>query len=285
MHGKIDMPRTAEKEISYVRVDDGRCVDYLMTGVGVGEEAGGKLGVNGRTGLRVGEGPESKIDDGDIGMSVAVQDDMYHVVCAALSLQLLLLDAQMAPSNLQSELTVIEERLDKLDEDARQTREPGIGLSTFRDWFYGRSLPGVTKPILVRASQKILEHEQDLLAIKSATDTDLVSQLLQDHWPFRGKLLNPSHSTAHFEEKHVTWAVAAITTMIAASLLIGSIATLSKVSSPGRRIAWIAGFTICFALSIAVLTNARRVEIFAATAAYVAVLVVFVSGNQVACIN
>ena len=36
-------------------------------------------------------------------------------------------------------------------------------------------------------------------------------------------------------------------------------------------------FTILFAASVRVLTNARRAEIFAATAAYAAVLVVFVS--------
>lgn len=128
----------------------------------------------------------------------------------------------------------------------------------------------------------MLDSEQDLAALKSAADTDLISRLLQDHWPSRGRQFNSSHSTAHFEEKHVTWAVAAISTIIAAGLLIGSIAILNKVSDPGRRIGWIAGFTLLFALSITVLTNARRVEIFAATAAYVAVLVVFVSGNQVA---
>jgi len=126
-----------------------------------------------------------------------------------------------------------------------------------------------------------LNSEQDLLALKAATDTDLVSRILQDHWPSRGKRYSPAHSTAHFHEKHVSWAVAAISTTIAAALLIGSIAILSKVSDSGRRVGWIAGFTLLFALSITILTNAKRVEIFAATAAYVAVLVVFVSGNQV----
>lgn len=145
----------------------------------------------------------------------------------------------------------------------------------------------MAKPILVGASQKVLdpENEQDLLAIKSATDTDLVSQILQDHWPSRGKQFNSSHSTSHFEEKHVTWAVAAISTIVAAGLFIGSIAVLNRVTDSDRRIGCIAGFTLMFALSIAILTNARRVEIFAATAAYVAVLVVFVSGNQVAPTN
>ena len=40
-------------------------------------------------------------------------------------------------------------------------------------------------------------------------------------------------------------------------------------------------FMMLFAASVGLLTSARRVEIFAATAAYAAVLVVFVSGNFV----
>jgi hypothetical protein len=38
-------------------------------------------------------------------------------------------------------------------------------------------------------------------------------------------------------------------------------------------------YTLLFASSVAFCTNARRVEVFAATAAYAAVLVVFVSGD------
>lgn len=152
-------------------------------------------------------------------------------------------------------------------------------LSIFKDWFYGRNQPSTAKPILIGAVEQILENKQDLVALKSTTDTDPVSRLLRDHWPSRGKQYDPSHSTAHFKEKHVTWAVAAISTFVAAGLLIGSIAVLNKVADSDRRIGWIAGFTLMFALSISFLTNARRVEIFAATAAYVAVLVVFVSGN------
>jgi hypothetical protein len=91
------------------------------------------------------------------------------------------------------------------------------------------------------------------------------------------------HSTAHFQEKHVSWAVAAISTVIAAALLIGSIAVLNKVTDSGKAIGWIAGFTLLFALSITVLTNARRAEIFATAAAYVAVLVGLFLGISLLC--
>lgn len=62
-------------------------------------------------------------------------------------------------------------------------------------------------------------------------------------------------------------------------LLVGSIIGLYFVHSNGVRLGMIAAFTILFTLSMALFTNARRAETFAATAAYAAVLVVFVSGN------
>ena len=45
------------------------------------------------------------------------------------------------------------------------------------------------------------------------------------------------------------------------------------------KLGLIAGYTVAFAMTIGLVTNARRAEIFGACAAYAAVLVVFVSGN------
>jgi hypothetical protein len=65
----------------------------------------------------------------------------------------------------------------------------------------------------------------------------------------------------------------------AAVLLIGAILSLYVVTNAKARLAMIAIYTILFAGSIALLSKARRAEVFAATAAYSAVLVVFVSGD------
>jgi hypothetical protein len=67
---------------------------------------------------------------------------------------------------------------------------------------------------------------------------------------------------------------------VASALLVGSIVALYFVRSPGKQLGLLGGFTGAFALSVALFTNARRVEIFAATAAYAAVLVVFVSSGS-----
>jgi hypothetical protein len=67
--------------------------------------------------------------------------------------------------------------------------------------------------------------------------------------------------------------------ILATILLIGAVVGLYLVKRPVTRLVMISVFTVVFAASIGLLTNARRPEIFAATAAYAAVLVVFVSGN------
>lgn len=62
-------------------------------------------------------------------------------------------------------------------------------------------------------------------------------------------------------------------------MVIRPIVTLYFISKQSARLGMIAAFTSFFALTVGLLTDARRVEIFGATAAYTAVLVVFVSGN------
>jgi len=73
--------------------------------------------------------------------------------------------------------------------------------------------------------------------------------------------------------------VAVLSTILAAVLLVGAIILLYNVQSQNWRMAIIAIFMVLFAATVGLLTSARRAEIFAATAAYAAVLVVFVSGN------
>lgn len=62
-------------------------------------------------------------------------------------------------------------------------------------------------------------------------------------------------------------AVAIINILVASFLLIGSIIGLYFATNDALKLALIAVFTALFALSIGLMTNARRVEIFAATSA------------------
>jgi hypothetical protein len=67
--------------------------------------------------------------------------------------------------------------------------------------------------------------------------------------------------------------------LVATILIIGAVGALFYVDRLEAKLGIIAGFTALFALSVAFLTTATRSEIYATTAAYTAVLVVFISGN------
>lgn len=66
---------------------------------------------------------------------------------------------------------------------------------------------------------------------------------------------------------------------IAAILLIGSILALYFVENQDARLSLVIIFIVLFAIGLSISTGCSRDSLFAATAAYAAVLVVFVSGN------
>jgi hypothetical protein len=124
------------------------------------------------------------------------------------------------------------------------------------------------------------EMPDDLVALRKPTDEDLLSRLLQDHWAFQKRnTLDPLDRTTVYKRQYVAWTAAAISMLSAAVLLIVAIASLYNVESVNAKLGMVAAYTVLFALSIALLTNARRGEIYSAAAAYAAVLVVFISGN------
>lgn len=67
--------------------------------------------------------------------------------------------------------------------------------------------------------------------------------------------------------RKVELAVSFISTVCAAIFLIGAILGLYFVTNSKARLGMLSGFTVAFAASLAVLTNARRQDVFAATAA------------------
>ncbi|KAF2803327.1 uncharacterized protein BDZ99DRAFT_453601 [Mytilinidion resinicola] len=164
---------------------------------------------------------------------------------------------------------------------AKLERPSNRVIEAFRIWFDGgKPKQGNPKPdpVLGGRAKYVLDNEQDLVALKTPADDDFLSRFLQDHWPVTSRQ-NSADRTGHYQERHVIWAVAVISTFIASVLLVGAIASLYAVQSSKGRLGMIGAFTALFALSVILLTNARRAEVFAATAAYAAVLVVFVSGN------
>jgi VIT1/CCC1 family predicted Fe2+/Mn2+ transporter len=83
----------------------------------------------------------------------------------------------------------------------------------------------------------------------------------------------------HFEERRLNLLVTTLSVVIASFLLTCPIIVLYFVTEPNARLALVICFILIFALGLSVSTSANRDAIFAATAAYSAVLVVFVSGD------
>lgn len=77
-------------------------------------------------------------------------------------------------------------------------------------------------------------------------------------------------------EGRVEKAVSLLATVGAFGLLFGAIEALYQNDSHSRRIGILAGFVLAFAIVVALFTGAKRTDIFAATAAYAAVLVVYI---------
>ncbi|KAF2242886.1 hypothetical protein BU26DRAFT_534434 [Trematosphaeria pertusa] len=142
------------------------------------------------------------------------------------------------------EALVLQSQISNLDRPSSRV------LSTFRSFF---SKPST---IVSGKAKHMLDDAEDLVALRPPADTDPLSRFLRDYWPFRGTVYpDPRDNTQHFLESHVKWVVLVISIVVAAILLIGAITSLYFVRRPGSK----------------------RQEVFAASAAYAAVLVVFVS--------
>ncbi|KAL8299377.1 hypothetical protein RB597_009489 [Gaeumannomyces tritici] len=146
-------------------------------------------------------------------------------------------------------------------------------LGTYRAWLESaNTLKGL--------SAQFLDDKLDLVALKQPEDRDHLSEMLRHVWPAKSITSASGVRIAHFHEKSIsTWANA-ISTLVALALLVGSIVCLHFLGDLRAKFAMIAAFAAFFALSLGVITSARRPEVFAATAAYAAVLVVFVSNQD-----
>lgn len=81
-------------------------------------------------------------------------------------------------------------------------------------------------------------------------------------------------------EKHSLILVVRIcSTIVAAILLIGPILGLYFIKNKDVNLGLVVVFVVLFATGLTICTGAGRDSIFAGTAAYAAILIVFVSGN------
>ncbi|KAL7957215.1 hypothetical protein V8C34DRAFT_286291 [Trichoderma compactum] len=165
------------------------------------------------------------------------------------------------------EALLLQSEIAKLEQPSKRI------LDTYREWFNN------PRPVLGGLSKTFLDDPGDLVGLHSL-ETDYLSIFLRRYWPFKEEIsLGSRRSVGRYHEKSISAATAIISILIAAFLLVGPITALYFVINDAAKLGMLAAFTALFAVSVGLITNAKRAEIFASTAAYAAVLVVFVGGN------
>ncbi|KAL1602496.1 hypothetical protein SLS60_005912 [Paraconiothyrium brasiliense] len=153
-------------------------------------------------------------------------------------------------------------------------------LATFKRYFKAGG------SILIGHDKKVIQNDEDLIALGAPSEDDRLSRLVRYSCGYclqSRKSPNPIHhpDIFYFPPRRVQILSYTITAILCGILLVGAMICLSLLDERSwkLRIALVALFTFLFAAFIALLTNARRAEVFGSTAAYAAVLVVYMSAG------
>jgi hypothetical protein len=126
-------------------------------------------------------------------------------------------------------------------------------------------------PVLWGSNFGLLRDEEDMIALGSQEEPDRLSALMHRCLGYR---LRKSKETPkswgamyYYPVERVALIVGIISVLASAALLVGAIMTLHFVKPIGIRLGLVGLFTTLFAASITLLTHARRVEVYGATAA------------------
>ena len=155
-------------------------------------------------------------------------------------------------------------------------------VKAMRNWFFNNQAGtkgGDGDAQLWGASEHMFDDFHDLVALRVPAEQDRLSEFIQSNFGIFFRTSTLEHGTAYISERSVSRFVAILSTILAAVLLFGAIISLYFVKNETALLGMVGGWTVLFASCVGLLTNARRDQIFGSTAAYAAVLVVFVSGN------
>lgn len=117
------------------------------------------------------------------------------------------------------------------------------------------------------------------MALRVPADQDRLSQFIHNNFGVLFQTSTPDGRTTYISEAAISRFIAILSTILAAVLLFGAIVSLYIVKSEKALLGMLSAWTVLIAACVGLLTNARRDQVFAATAAYATVLVVFVSGK------
>ncbi|CAN9328510.1 unnamed protein product [Alternaria alternata] len=184
--------------------------------------------------------------------------------------------------HLQCQMTRIEGEIDDLDEQLKESQEllkdyyealalraqvAQLGkpsdriLTTYKDFLSGKAIANAgddSMNLIYGRASKFLDEASDLVALQKPTNHDYLSRSLRNHWLFTRSQSDDSIDRATvYKDTHVARVVAAISMVLAAILLVGAISSLYFVINPKAKLGLLALYTILFAMSVGLCTNAR----------------------------
>ncbi|TVY84391.1 hypothetical protein LSUE1_G001840 [Lachnellula suecica] len=186
-------------------------------------------------------------------------------------------------------LTQLDCHDDELYKQAFLCGHPGpdaYDLDFFREWLTRSTMGNFPLRGIDRHAWSAT-YDDDLIALQRRESADVFSKWFAKtvvpkfHTLIGHRITTPLPTTeiTMYKDTHLLRILQVIGTVLACLFPITSIVILYLVSSMAARLGILVFFTALFALSLALVTGAKRVEIFAATSAFAAVQVVFLSGN------
>jgi hypothetical protein len=149
----------------------------------------------------------------------------------------------------------------------RLPKPPKKTLRAFRTKFIKVGRTKTAHPVLGGRIGTLLDNENDLVSLSVPEEQDRLTSFARDYLAFLFQTGPRDGKVVYVSDTRIGHFVAWLSVFIAAVLLIGAVVGLYVVQSPNARLAMIAAFTVAFAAGVGLLTNARRAELFAATAA------------------
>lgn len=152
--------------------------------------------------------------------------------------------------------------------------QPGLSdIKNLRDWL--EDPKGGNFPLIGGDCNWV--HSSDLLALRLRSETDSFSRwVIETVIPFyhrvcgrRYKRPSIDSNEISYSDSIVLYCASILAALLASLLIVSSIIVLYEVTSMRARLGVMAAFTVVFSLLLTLLTNAKRSDVFAATAAYV----------------
>lgn len=152
------------------------------------------------------------------------------------------------------------------------------------NWFFESTRtkePNGRRPQLWGGSERIYADPHDLVALRVPANQDRLSEFIQSNFGVLFKSPQDPGGAAQILISHTALSTFStiLSLVLASVLLFGAIISLSVIGSKNVLLGMLCFWTLLFAACVGLLTDAKRDQVFAATAAYAAVLVVFISGN------